>query len=277
LSEACAIVRGSNLSSVLLCLEVAMGPLRHFVIVFVTVLGIVTTGYAQSKDDIRLSITKDAMDEIGHGQLAALIERFSPKLKESASEDQLKSVMDKLTAVTGPYQKQLLRETRTVKGVPLYVSRSQFEKLKVELGLSFDENNKIDDLWIAPVSDLSAADMEESAKTVANLLAQEHFDVLSAQFNDRLKEMMTADHLDESWSHVVHHLGIFKSIKQAEKNPEFEIVDVRCEFEHGEIIVRVAFDFYGKVGFIWMLPLDEVENPQDSADLWIPAPPIPQM
>jgi hypothetical protein len=256
-------VRGSNLSFARL--EVTMGPLRNFVMILAAVLVIGPAAYAQSKDDVRLSITKDVMEEVGHGKLASVFGRFSPSLKQSVSQDQLTSVMDELTAMTGPFQKQLLQETRTVEGEPLYVSRSQFEKFKVELGLAFDDNNQIDHLWIAPVSDLNREQMEESAKSITSLLGQEHFDTLSLQFDDKLKATMSTEHLDESWSHVLHHLGKFMSIKQAQKNPEYEIVDVRCEFEHGEIIVRVAFDFYGKVGFIWMLPIDDVEGPHGKA------------
>ena len=247
-----------------------MRPLRHFAIILAAILGI-GQAFAQSKDDVRLSITKDVMDEIGHGRLESVVNRFTPRLKESFGQDQLTSTMEKLTALTGGFQKQLLQETRSVEGAPIYVSRSQFEKFKVEMGLGFDDSNQIDHLWIAPVSDLTPEDMEGSAKTITNLLGQERFDELSPQFDEKLKSMMSADHLDESWSHVIHHLGKFKSIKLVQKNPEFDLVDVRCEFEHGEIIVRVAFDLYGKVEFIWMLPLDEVEAPLGTAELILPS------
>jgi hypothetical protein len=33
------------------------------------------------------------------------------------------------------------------------------------------------------------------------------------------------------------------------------VVDVRCEFERGYVIVRLAFDVYGKVGGLWMIPV----------------------
>jgi len=244
-----------------------MRPPRRFLIVAFAILGIGTAAFAQSNDETRLSIAKNVMDEIAHSQFESVAERCSPDLKESLTQDQMKKTMEDLIAVTGAFQKQLSQDTRTVKGTPVYVSRSQFEKFKVELGLAFDESNRITDFWIAPVSDLSPEDMEASAKTITTLLAQGKFDSLSAQFNDELKTRMSTDHLDESWSHVIHYLGDFKSTKQAEKNPEYDVVDVRCEFEHGEIIVRVAFDLYGKVGFIWMLPMNDVAPPSGTAEL----------
>jgi hypothetical protein len=246
-----------------------MRLLRQIIIIGLVILAAGTTGSAQSKDQTRLSIAKDVTDEIAHGQFASFAEHCSAELKESFPQDKLKKTMEDLTAVVGPFQKQLSQDARTVDGEPIYVSRSQFEKFKVELGLEFDDTNQVTHFWIAPVSDLTQENMEASAKTITNLLGQEQFDALSAQFNDQLKAMMSAEHLDESWSHVLHHLGKFKAINRAEKNPEYDIVDVRCEFEHGEIIVRVAFDLYGKVGFIWMLPLTEVEPPSGTAELLI--------
>ena len=43
------------------------------------------------------------------------------------------------------------------------------------------------------------------------------------------------------------HLGPFKNIRAARKDPEFDRVDVRCEFENGPMIVRIAFDPSGKI------------------------------
>jgi len=244
-----------------------MRSVRYFLPLAVVVLGISVVGFAQSKDEVRLSIVKEVMNEIAHDQFVSVVERFSPDLKDSVTQDQIKAQMDELVAVTGAFQKQLSQETRTVKGMPIYVSRSQFEKFKVELGLSFDDGNRITDLWIAPVSDLSPDSMETSAKAITDLLSQKNFDQLTSQFNDRMKAAMPTEHLDASWSHIILHLGQFKSVKLARKNPEFDFVDVRCEFERGEITVRVAFDLFGKVDGLWMLPVEEDDIPGEKAGL----------
>ena len=67
---------------------------------------------------------------------------------------------------------------------------------------------------------------------------------------------MPADRLEASWAHVMTHLGPFKSIKSARKDPESDRVDVRCEFENGPIIVRIAFEPSGKIAGLWMLPAE---------------------
>jgi hypothetical protein len=52
------------------------------------------------------------------------------------------------------------------------------------------------------------------------------------------------------------HLGAFKSIKSARKDPELDRVDVRCIFENGPMIVRIAFDPSGKISGLWMIPAE---------------------
>jgi hypothetical protein len=246
-----------------------MRHLCYLLLIATIVVGIGTICRAQSTDELRLSIARDVTDEIAHDQLALVVERFSPDLKDSLTQDKLKAAVSKLIAVTGAFQKQLSQETRTGVGTPIYVSRSQFEKFKVELGMEFDEGNQIVGIWITPVSDLSSEGMEESAKAITDLLRQGRFDLLNSQFDEQLRAAMTTDHLDASWSHVLQHLGNFKTIKLARKDPEYEVVDVRCEFEHGEIIVRIAFDLFGQVAFLWMLPVDAVDMPHEKVELFI--------
>jgi hypothetical protein len=242
-----------------------MRLLRAFsLIVLIIIFGITEHGLAQSRDDVRLSVTKDVMDEIAGDQLASVYERFSPDLKDSLSQDQMRLVLNELVAVSGAFQKQISQNTRTVQGSSIYVSKSQFENFKVELRLAFNDSNQITRVWIAPVSDLSPESMEASAKALTDLLRQKSFDLLSSRFNDRMKTAMPRERLEASWSHVILHLGQFKSVKLARKDPELDLVDVTCEFEQGEATVRVAFDPSGKVSGLWMLPVQSgsVESPQ---------------
>jgi hypothetical protein len=232
-----------------------MRLLRSSLLIVVIIFWPNVLGYAQSPDDVRLLITKDAMDEIAHDKLASFCKRFSPDLQDSLTQDQMKVVLEELVAVTGAFQKQISQSTRTVQGAPIYVSKSQFEHFKVELRLAFNDNNQITRVSIGPVSDLSSDDMEASARAMTDLLRQKRFDLVGSKFNDRMKSAMPPDKLDASWSHVIMHLGQFKSIKLARKDPEFDMVDIRCEFEHGEATVRIAFDPSGKVSGLWMLPV----------------------
>jgi len=77
-----------------------------------------------------------------------------------------------------------------------------------------------------------------------------------------MKERMPADRLEASWMHVMMHLGPFKNIRVARKDPEFDRVDVRCVFENGPMIVRIAFDPSGKIAGLWMLPAETEKDSQ---------------
>ena len=88
------------------------------------------------------------------------------------------------------------------------------------------------------------------------------FSEVSTRFNDQMKERMPTDRLEASWMHVMMHLGPFKNIRAARKDPEFDSVDVRCEFENGPMIVRIAFDPSGKIEGLWMLPAETEKDSQ---------------
>jgi hypothetical protein len=215
-----------------------------------------------SLDDKRLAITRDVMEDFGHGALVAVRERFGADLKDSVSDDDLKDAHDQLAEVAGAFQSQISQAARLVQGAPVYVSRSQCSRYKVELRLMFDEANLISDFRIGPISDLSPESQEAAARDIADLLRQEQFPDVNAKFNARLKGNMPADRLEASWGHILMHLGAFKAIKSARKDPDLDRVDVRCEFENGPMVVRVAFDPAGKVSGLWMLPAETEKDSQ---------------
>jgi hypothetical protein len=239
-----------------------MRQLRNFLTLSLVVLGIHGLAFAQSSDEKRLSITKEVMEEFAHGEVASVHERFSADLKDAVSEGDLKGAREKLTNVAGAFQSQISQTTRMVQGAPIYVSKSQFENYKVELKLMFDDADQIIRFSIAPVSDVSPESMEASARAIADLLGQQQFREVSTRFNDQMKETMPSDRLAASWAHVMMHLGPFKGIQTARKDPELDRVDVRCLFENGPIIVRIAFDPSGKISGLWMIPAETEKDSQ---------------
>jgi hypothetical protein len=243
-------------------LEVTMRPLRNFLVLLTIVLGIQGLAYAQTSEEKRLSITKDVTDDFAHGRVAPVRDRFSADLKDAVSESDLKDAREELAGAAGEFKAQISQTTRTVQGAPIYVSKSQFEHFKVELKLSFDEAGRITNFRIAPVSDVTPETMEASAKAITDLLRQLQFKEVSTRFNDQMKETMPGDRLEASWAHVMMHLGPFKNIRSARKDPESDRVDVRCDFENGPMIVRVAFDPSGKIAGLWMLPAETEKDSQ---------------
>jgi hypothetical protein len=218
----------------------------------------------QSRDETRLSLTKAVMDDMAGGQLEAVYDRFSPDLQGSVNEDKLHFAWNRLIAVSGAFQMQISQSTRTIHDHLIYVSKSQFENSKVELRLVFDDSNQITRISIMPVSDLSPENMEAAAKLAVDMLRQKQFDELTSKFDEDFKPDMSSERLEMSWSHVMAHLGQFKTIKIVVKDPEFDMVDVTCAFENGDMIVRIAFDPAGKVGGLWMMPAGppSVETPK---------------
>lgn len=216
----------------------------------------------QKTDDARLTITRGVMDQFAAGALKEVRDRFDADLKNAVSESDMQDAHDQLFEVAGAFQSQLSQAAHLSMGAPVYVSRSKCARYLVELRLTFDDANRITDFRIGPVSSLSPESMEAVGREIADLLEKGQFADVNAKFDARLKGNMPADRLDASWSHIQRHLGAFKSIATAHKDPDLDRVDVRCEFEQGPIVIRVAFDPAGKVSGLWMLPAETEKDSQ---------------
>ena len=244
-----------------------MRRLRKFLplllaIVAVQGLASAQTSDEKNSDEKRLAITKDVMQDFGTGALGPVRERFSDDLKNSVSASELEDAHDQLLEVAGPFQSQISQTTRKVQGALVYISRSQCARYKVELRLMFDDANRIADFRVGPVSDMSAESMETAARAIVDALRQGQFAGVNTKFNARMKEQMPTERLEGSWVHVMMHLGAFKSVRSARKDPDLDQVDVRCEFENGPMIVRVRFDPAGKVSGLWMIPAETEKDSQ---------------
>jgi uncharacterized protein DUF3887 len=243
-----------------------MRMLRRLLPIVPFLWGLTVLAQTQTKtaDETRLSLTKDVMDQLAGGQIASVCDRFTPELKDAVTEDKMEFVWNRLMAASGGFQKQISQSTRMIHGTTVYIAKSQFEESKVELRLTFNDENQITHVWIAPVSDLTPEIMESTAKELVDEMSQKQFDQLTTKFSTELKVSMPPERLEMSWSHVISHLGQFKSVKLAVKDDELDFVDVTCAFETGEIIVRVAFDPSGKIGGLWMLPVEtpSVDSPK---------------
>lgn len=255
-----------------------MRRLRNFLLLLITIGGIRGLALAQTPDakpgvtsdgkpdvkpdEKRLSIAKDVMDEFARGSLDSVRDRFTAELKSSVTEGDMKDAHDQLVEICGPFQSQISQTARMSQGAPVYIAKSQFARYKVELRLAFDDANAISDFRIGPISDMSPEAMEAAARAIADELGQRQFADVNAKFNSRMKEAMPTERLEASWTHVMMHLGLFKSIKSARKDPDADQVDVRCEFDNGPMIVRVAFDPAGKISGLWMLPAEPEKDSQ---------------
>jgi hypothetical protein len=240
-------------------LEAVMHRLRFCLPLLGILLAVQILAQAQTQtppDPKRLAITKSVMDNFARGAIPAVRERFGADLKNSVSEKDLRDVRDNLGIAAGLFRAQISQTGRNVQGIPVYLAKSQYERFKVELRLTFDDMNMVTGFRISPVSDLAPEVMEANAKGIADLLQQKHFDQVTAKFNDQMQQVMPTAQLAGSWEHVVTHLGPFKSIRSARKDPESDQVNVRCEFELGPMIIRIAYEPSGRIAGLWMLPAE---------------------
>jgi hypothetical protein len=97
----------------------------------------------------------------------------------------------------------------------------------------------------------------DSAADAVKQLVAEDFCAVTDKFDDKLKETLTPEKLQEGWATLIARAGDFKKQLSAEagKMPEgFDVVLLKLEFEKSSIIVRVIFDGKHKIIGLWYQP-----------------------
>jgi hypothetical protein len=202
----------------------------------------------------RTNICSATMTDLSQGKFSSVTARFNPQLKQSLAPEQLQLVWNKVVSIVGPFQEQISQAQRTVQGAPVYIVKSRFQKAKAELRLFFDDSDQISGIYLVPISDASPDTVTAAAKAAIDLLRQKRFSDLEAKFTDDMKAQLPSAKLEGVWNQVTQQSGEFKSIKLAQKDPEFDVVDTRCTLQKGEVNIRVAFDPFLNVAGLWITP-----------------------
>ena len=105
--------------------------------------------------------------------------------------------------------------------------------------------------------DRPAFDHKEDAKGVVNKLVAEDYEGIRRDFNDTMKSGLSAEKMREVWRAVIDHLGQYKSQSEPQSNSaqNWEAVVIRCQMERGQVDVEVDYDPEGKIGGLWVRPV----------------------
>ncbi len=102
----------------------------------------------------------------------------------------------------------------------------------------------------------SGAERDAAAKEVVNKLAAEDFEGIRANFNEQMKQGLSAETLKKVWRASVARFGAYVSqgeIKSSQQDG-YDIYVIRCEMKTSPIEVVVAFDQEGKIGGFLLRP-----------------------
>jgi hypothetical protein len=91
---------------------------------------------------------------------------------------------------------------------------------------------------------------------VVELLANQQFSAVIDDFNEMMKNELPPEKLEEAWKAVIDQMGPFKKQigLRTEKEADYDIVFVTCEFEKGVIDVKIAYNDEKQVVGLFFVP-----------------------
>jgi len=95
-----------------------------------------------------------------------------------------------------------------------------------------------------------------AAKAVVDKLVAGDVEGVRADFNEQMKQALTAEMMKGAWDAAIKYHGRFKSQGEASQNRQdgYDVFIIRCEMERSPMDVVVAYDQDGKIGGLWLRP-----------------------
>jgi hypothetical protein len=108
----------------------------------------------------------------------------------------------------------------------------------------------------APEKEAPASDVQTKATQFVDLLAAGDFKSAVNEFDATMKEALPEEKLREVWGAIVAQGGAFKKRGgvRVEKDPEYQIVFVRCEFEKAPLDAKVVYNVRKQIAGLFFVP-----------------------
>ena len=91
---------------------------------------------------------------------------------------------------------------------------------------------------------------------LVELLANQQFSAVTEDFNETLKNELPPEKLEEAWKATIDQMGPFKRQigLRTEKQADYDVVSVTCEFEKGALDVKIAYNGEKQVAGLFIVP-----------------------
>ena len=192
-------------------------------------------------DTARFRIAKEIVSDFRQDDVSAIRSHFTATINDQASNQAVRLPWVRAIGFLGDYDSVLSQTKRIVGPYTVYVTKVKFSRGNLELRLTFDTHNAIDTIWLIPVGDHPASQLETAARDTVSKLAAGQFQSIFDAYTDSIKAGNTPDTVAAAWNGTVAVKGPFMNEISAQKATEGDFVDVRCKFANGDVIVRVEF------------------------------------
>lgn len=112
----------------------------------------------------------------------------------------------------------------------------------------------------APDTDTGdAKDNIATAEAFLNHILAKEFDAAREEFDETMSAQVDAKKLEELWTALINQVGAFKehTDSREEKNDEYQMVYLTCNFEKQSLDIRVVFDDDGNIAGFQYVPVGE--------------------
>jgi hypothetical protein len=100
--------------------------------------------------------------------------------------------------------------------------------------------------------------VEPNAPTneLVELLANQQFSAVTEDFNETMKNALPPEKLEEVWKATIDQMGPFKKQigLRTEKEADYDIVFITCEFEKGSLDVKIAYNDEKQIAGLFFVP-----------------------
>jgi hypothetical protein len=182
--------------------------------------------------------------------------RLDEETAKSAPSSALAALWRKLEDAGGPFRAVEGAETIVENEVRVVRVVCRFTRLRKVLRVAFADDDRIRGILVAPFS----RDLEDSARTLVDKLANGDFNAAGAGFDTLLRGTLPPDKLRAVWTQLARKKGAFGEITTASLTTADGLwaVLLTCRFASGPVVVKVVYDLRDQITGLSFLPGDSL-------------------
>ncbi len=187
--------------------------------------------------------TRAFLDDMDAGRWDSVAARLNVELPRVQLAEQLKQQWLNVQTVTGGASHEMPRiRTRTYLGFTQYVATRRQTRGLVRLLLTFDAQGHATSALVGATSGASNALLVAASQRFIDDLVHRQFEGASAEYAPEIKSFATPDALARTMDTLHSAMGDFRRLLSATaaNNAAWDIVDVHCEFQKADLVIRVV-------------------------------------
>jgi hypothetical protein len=173
---------------------------------------------------------------------------------KQSRKSRLGTMIDYLDETTAMIIGRPIEETSAE--VKAQTAKQRFKETLAKLAPEYPATEEAEPAEAAPAE---AAPAEVQNNEVVELLVKEEFAKVTDNFDETMKAALPAEKLGEVWKATIEQAGAFKKQlgSRQEKELEYDVTFVTCEFEKGNLDVKLVYNDKKQIAGMFIVPTPE--------------------